>query len=166
VQLALLTGDHPDVAQRIARRTGIAEVEARIDPPGKAAWVRARQARGGRVLFAGDGLNDGPALAAADVGVAMGTGAASSVLVADGVVARPALGPILGARRAARACERAIRRNHAWSLGYNVLAIAAAALGLVGPLACAVLMPLSSAVVVWGASRVEPMVRREERRAA
>jgi Cu2+-exporting ATPase len=160
--LALLTGDHPDVAQRIARKTGVAAVEARIDPQGKAEWIRARQAAGHRVLFAGDGLNDGPALAAADVGVAMGSGAASSVLVADGVVARPAIGPILAARRASRACAQAIRLNHAWSIGYNVVAIVAAALGLVGPLLCAVLMPLSSAVVVWGSSRVEAMVRREE----
>jgi P-type Cu2+ transporter len=162
VELALLTGDHADVAQRIAALTGLRTVESRIDPQGKAAWVRRMRDSGKRVLFAGDGLNDGPALASADVGIAMGTGAASSVLVADGVIAEPALKPLLGARRAARACHRAIRFNHAWSIGYNVLAISAAALGFVNPLVCAVLMPLSSGFVIWGSSRVERMVRKEE----
>ena len=137
-------------------------MESRIDPQAKAAWVRRMRDSGKRVLFAGDGLNDGPALASADVGIAMGTGAASSVLVADGVIAEPALKPLLGARRAARACHRAIRFNHAWSIGYNVLAISAAALGFVNPLVCAVLMPLSSGFVIWGSSRVERMVRKEE----
>jgi len=127
--------------------------------------VERLRASGKRVLFAGDGLNDGPALASADVGIAMGTGAASSVLVADGVIAEPALRPLLGARRAARACRRAIRFNHAWSLGYNVVAISAAALGFVNPLVCAVLMPVSSGVVMWGAGRVEGLVRREEQAA-
>ncbi|MFL5520293.1 MAG: heavy metal translocating P-type ATPase, partial [Gemmatimonadales bacterium] len=144
VELALLSGDHADVAQRIAGLTGLDIVVSRIDPQGKAAWVQRMQDSGKRVLFAGDGLNDGPALASADVGIAMGTGAASSVLVADGVIAEPALKPLLGARRAARACHKAIRFNHAWSIGYNVLAISAAALGFVNPLVCAVLMPVSS----------------------
>jgi cation transport ATPase len=163
VELALLTGDHEQVARRIAGLTGLRTVAARIDPQGKAAWVRRLRESGKKVLFAGDGLNDGPALASADVGIAMGTGAASSVLVADGVIAEPALKPLLGARRAARACHRAIRFNHTWSIAYNVVAISAAALGFVNPLVCAVLMPVSSGFVIWGASRVERMVRREER---
>jgi len=162
LDVALLTGDHAQVASRIARETGIQTVVSRIGPVGKAEWIKARQERGSFVMFAGDGINDGPALAEADVGVAMGTGAASSVLVADGVISSSSLAPIPTAFRAARACERAIHLNQARSIAYNVLAVGAAAAGLVNPLIAAVLMPLSSAMVIWGASRVEAVVRRSE----
>jgi Cu2+-exporting ATPase len=160
LDVALLTGDHADVATRIARETGIDTVLARIDPAGKAQWVRERRHEGRRVLFAGDGLNDGPGLAAANVGVAMGRGAASSVLVADGVISSGSLAPIPVGIHAARACRRAIRVNQLRSIGYNVLAVTAAVLGWINPLVAAVLMPLSSAMVIWGASRVEVRVRR------
>ncbi|MBE0591901.1 MAG: cation-translocating P-type ATPase, partial [Gemmatimonadales bacterium] len=161
LDVALLTGDHRAVAERIGAETGIATVVARIDPAGKADWVQARQREGRRVLFAGDGLNDGPALAEADVGVAMGRGAASSVLVADGVISSGSLAPIPVGIHAARACRRAIRANQARSIAYNILAVSAAAVGWVNPLVAAVLMPLSSAMVIWGSSRVEATVRRQ-----
>jgi len=161
LEVVLLTGDHRDVAERIAAETGIGTVIARIDPVGKADWVHARQREGRHVLFAGDGLNDGPALAAADVGVAMGRGAASSVLVADGVISSGSLAPIPVGIHAARACRRAIRVNQARSIAYNVLAVSAAVAGWVNPLVAAVLMPLSSAMVIWGSSRVEATVRRQ-----
>ncbi len=162
VEVVLLTGDRRDVADRVARRAGITTVLAGMGPAAKAEWIAARRARRQQVVFAGDGINDGLALAGADIGIAMGTGAASSVLVADAVIARPGLLPLLAARRTAHACRRAMQFNYRWSLAYNALAVTAAALGLIGPLACAILMPLSSAVVVWGASRVEHAVRRAE----
>jgi P-type E1-E2 ATPase len=130
-------------------------VRAEVDPAGKAAWVRAGQERGNHVLFAGDGLNDGPALAAADVGVAMGTGAASSVLVADGVISTWSLKPLVSGFQAASACERAIRWNQRRSIAYNIVAVSAAAAGLINPLVAAILMPASSAMVIWGSSRIE-----------
>jgi Cu+-exporting ATPase len=163
LEVALVTGDRREVAERVARRVGITEVHAGVAPGSKVRWIAERRGQGQRVLFAGDGLNDGPALAEADIGVAMGSGAASSILVADAVIARPGLMPLVAARRAARACGRAMRFNLGWSIAYNVAAVSAAALGLVGPLTCAILMPLSSAVVVWGSFRVEHAVRREER---
>jgi P-type E1-E2 ATPase len=166
LHVSLLTGDWLESAQQVARKVGIRDVQAHMTPDGKARWIRAEQALGRRVLFAGDGLNDGSALAQADVGVAMGTGAASSVLVADGDIAQPGLAPLMAARRVARACRGAIRFNHGWSVAYNAGAIAAAAAGLVNPLVCAVLMPLSSGVVIWGALRVERTVRRAERQQA
>jgi Cu2+-exporting ATPase len=163
LEVVLLTGDHGDVAALVAQRTGISEVIAGADPAAKRAAIERLQARGERVLFAGDGINDGPALAAADLGIAMGSGAASSILVSDGVISSPALTPLLAGVRAARAAARVIRFNHAQSILYNAVAIAAAAGGLVNPLVAALLMPASSAVVIWGAARIEPMVRREER---
>jgi P-type Cu2+ transporter len=161
IEVALLTGDHQDVADRIGAATGIPTVLARVDPVAKADWVRQRQGEGRRVLFAGDGLNDGPALAAADVGVAMGQGAASSILVADGVISSGSLAPLPVGFVTARACRRVIRINQIRSIGYNVLAVSAAVAGLINPLVAAILMPLSSALVIAGAARVEATVRRE-----
>jgi len=155
LEVVLLSGDHEAVARRIADQAGIPGVEARVDPEGKADWVRARQAAGKRVAFAGDGLNDGPGLAAADVGIAMGTGAASSVLVADGVISTWSLMPLVAGFRAAASASRAIRWNQVRSIGYNIVAVSAAAAGLINPLIAAILMPASSAMVIWGASRVE-----------
>jgi cation transport ATPase len=102
----------------------------------------------------------------ADVGVAMGTGAASSILTADGVLVAGSLLPLSTGIHASRACLRAVRWNQGRSVVYNVLAVTAAAAGWVSPLVAAVLMPISSALVVWGASRVEAAVRRIEGRAA
>jgi len=162
VRVVLLTGDHADAARRIGQAVGADEVVARVDPAAKAEWVRARQAEGLRVLFVGDGLNDGPALAAADVGIAMAEGAASSVLVADGILSATTLAPLLAGRRAARAARRTVRANLRRSVAYNIAAVAAAAAGLVNPLIAALLMPASSAMVIAGAARVEALVRREE----
>ncbi len=160
LRVSLLTGDHPAVARRIARAAGIDTVEAGVSPEDKVARILALQAAGRTVLFVGDGLNDGPALGAADVGLAMGGGAASSVLAADAVVAaesvRPVLAGVLAARAAATATERNLRR----SVLYNILAVGGAVLGLVNPLVAAVLMPLSSGLVLAGALAVERKVRR------
>lgn len=162
LEVVLLTGDHAEVAWRVATAAGVSRVVARVGPAEKAEWVEARRGEGRRVLFAGDGLNDGPALAAADVGIAMAAGAASSVLVADGVISTASLAPILAARRAARAARRVTRTAQRHSIAYNVLAVGAAAAGVMSPLVAALLMPLSSLVVLWGAARVEALVRREE----
>ena len=162
LRVALLTGDHPDVAAAIARHAGIDEVVARIDPEAKAAWVRRERALGRHVLFVGDGVNDGPALAAADVGIAMAGGAASTVLVADAVVSGETIAPLLGGLRAAEAAGGTVVRSQRRSIAYNVLAVTAAVAGLVNPLVAAVLMPLSSGVVIWGALRIERLVREVE----
>jgi Cu2+-exporting ATPase len=163
LRTALLTGDHEAVAHRIAREAGVTLAAARVDPAAKAAWIRARQAEGQVVLFAGDGLNDGPALAAANVGIAMAGGAASSVLVADGIIGTGSLRPLAAGIRASRAAARMVRSSQVQSILYNILAVAAAMAGLVNPLVAAVLMPLSSGVVLWNAAHVERIVTREER---
>ncbi|MEJ2539471.1 MAG: heavy metal translocating P-type ATPase metal-binding domain-containing protein [Gemmatimonadota bacterium] len=161
-EVRLMTGDEAEVARRVAVAAGIQSWEAGMTPEEKAHRVREMASRGHRVLFAGDGMNDGPALAAAEVGVAMGTGAASSILVADGVVGSPSLGALAGGIRASRAAARVIRLNQWRSIAYNVLAVGLAAAGFINPLAAAVLMPLSSALVVGSAAGVERRVRRSE----
>ena len=161
VEVTLLTGDHAVVARRIARAAGIDRVVAGVSPDDKAAWIRHARADGGTVLFVGDGLNDGPALAEADVGLAMGSGAASSVLAADAVVAAESVRPVLAGMLAARAAAAATARNLRRSILYNVVAVMGAVLGLVNPLVAAVLMPLSSALVLAGALAVERRVRRD-----
>jgi Cu2+-exporting ATPase len=158
-EVVLLTGDVEAAAQRMSEASGIERFLSGLTPERKADWVRTRRAEGRRVLFAGDGLNDGPGLARAHVGVAMGTGAASSILVADGVISIPSLRPLLAGFRAAEAARRSIRQNQVRSIVYNVGAVTVAAAGLVNPLIAAVLMPLSSGMVIWGASRVENAVR-------
>jgi cation transport ATPase len=162
LRVVLLTGDHAEVAGRIAEAAGIEEVCARLDPAAKAEWVRAQRAQGRRILFVGDGLNDGPALAAADVGIAMAAGAASSLLVADGVIAGEQIAPLLAGRRAAHAAHRAALSNQRRSIAYNLAAVTAALLGWVNPLVAALLMPLSSGLVIWGAFRIERLVQRSE----
>jgi cation transport ATPase len=157
--VVLLTGDVEEAARRMAEEASIGEWWARLDPTEKARWIRERQDNGRNVLFAGDGINDGPGLAGADVGIAMGTGAASSILVADGVISVPSLRPLMAGFRAAEAARASIRKNQVRSIGYNIAAVAAASAGLVNPLVAAVLMPLSSGMVIWGASRVENAVR-------
>jgi cation transport ATPase len=92
----------------------------------------------------------------------MGTGAASSILVADGVISVPSLRPLLAGFRAAKAARRSIRQNQLRSIGYNIGAVSVAAAGWVNPLVAAILMPLSSGMVIWGASRVDRAVERGE----
>ncbi len=158
-EVVLLTGDHAEVADRIACEVGVEVAGARVRPDAKAAWIRARIGEGRTVLFAGDGLNDGPALAEADVGVAMGSGAAGAVLAADGVVGVPSLRPLVAGMSAAVAARRTIRRSRVRSVVYNVVAVAAAAAGWVNPLVAALLMPASSLLVVAGALSVERRVK-------
>ncbi len=160
LEVVLLTGDDAGVADRIAEAAGIGAVHARVSPEGKAWWIERARERGRRVLFAGDGLNDGPALVAADVGVAMGTGVASSVLAAHGVLGSRSILPLVAGVEAGRACRRTVRANQIRSIAYNVSAVAAAAAGLVNPLVAAVLMPLSSTLVVVSSLRVERVVRK------
>ena len=159
--LVLLTGDHEAVARRIADEVGGGlEVHARLTPPEKAAYVAERQAEGHTVLFVGDGLNDGPALVRADVGLAMRGGAAASVLAADGVVVDDALAPVRWGVLAGRVVRRVVRGNMVRSVAYNVFAVGFAAAGLVDPLVAAVLMPLSSLLVIAGGVSVQGRIRR------
>lgn len=150
VSVRVLTGDHASAALALARKVDLPPeaIEAGLSPMDKVARVDTH------TVFVGDGLNDGPALAAAGVGLAIAHGAPSSVAAADGVIRGGALGVVADALATARATRRTIRANLVRSVAYNLLAVAAAMAGLVNPLVAAVLMPLSSILVVATSARL------------
>ncbi|MFN3168596.1 MAG: heavy metal translocating P-type ATPase [Phycisphaeraceae bacterium] len=147
--VTMLTGDERLVAEQVAGAVGLkpGAVSAGVTPEQK---LTAAQQRGeaGPVVMVGDGVNDAAALAAADVGVAVSGGAEPSLAAADVYLARPGLSGLVELIASARRTRRVIRRNLAVSLAYNALAIGLAAAGLINPLVAAVLMPLSSALVL------------------
>ena len=149
----LLTGDNPATARAIAAELGIPaeRVFAGVLPDGKATKVAELRGCGGRVAMVGDGLNDAPALAAADVGIALGTGTDLAKAVADVVIASGDLRGVPRALRLGRATLSAIRQNLFWAFAYNAVGIPLAALGLFGtygPMIAALAMSLSSVTVV------------------
>lgn len=158
IHTVLLSGDHPDVTEAIGRSVGVDDAIGGCTPEAKADWIAARG-----VGFVGDGLNDGPALGQARVGLAMFSGVPSSLWVADGVVTQPALAPVVAAVAGARATRDAVRANLRRSILYNVLAVGAAVAGLVNPLVAALLMPLSSGLVIAGALTVPRRLARMEK---
>src|SRR5262249_33467960 len=153
----LVTGDNPATALAIATKLGLSSerVFADILPDGKAARISELRLRKGqrhrRIAMVGDGLNDAPALAAADVGIALGTGTDLAKAVADVVIATDDLRAVPRALRLGRATLAAIRQNLFWAFAYNTIGIPLAALGLFGrygPLIAALAMSLSSVTVV------------------
>jgi cation-transporting P-type ATPase A/B/Cu+-exporting ATPase len=154
LRTVLLTGDSQAVAETVAAEIGADEVIAGALPAGKVAVIRDLQAGGRRVAMAGDGVNDGPALAAADLGLALGTGTDVAISAADLILLRDDLGVIPEAIRLARATLGTIRRNLAWAFGYNIAAIPLAAAGFLNPLIAGAAMAASSAFVVANSIRL------------
>jgi cation-transporting P-type ATPase A/B/Cu+-exporting ATPase len=150
----LLTGDNEATARAVAAAVGIDDVIAGILPAAKAAAVKDLQARGHRVAMVGDGVNDGPALAAADLGLAIGAGTDVAIGAADLILLRQDLTVVPEAIKLARAALRTIRRNLAWAFGYNVAAVPLAALGFLNPLIAAAAMTMSSVLVVANSLRL------------
>ncbi len=154
VRTVLLTGDNAAAAAKVAAEVGIEDVRADVLPDGKVAAVRELQARGRRVAMVGDGVNDGPALAAADLGLAMGTGTDVAQSAADVVLMREELSAVPDALGLARATLKTIKTNLLWAFGYNVAAIPVAVAGLLNPLVGAAAMAFSSFFVVWNSLRL------------
>ncbi|WP_019201413.1 cation-translocating P-type ATPase [Tsukamurella sp. 1534] len=154
VRTVLLTGDNAAAAAKVAAEVGIEDVRADVLPDGKVDAIRSLQAEGRRVAMVGDGVNDGPALAAADLGLAMGTGTDVAQGAADVVLMREELSAVPDALGLARATLTTIKTNLVWAFGYNVAAIPVAAAGLLNPLISAAAMSFSSFFVVWNSLRL------------
>ncbi len=161
VELVMLTGDDPATAGAVAHRLGIATVIAEVSPQDKGETVKRLQAEGRTVAMAGDGINDGPALAQAHVGIAMGTGTDVALESASVTLVKGDLRAIVRARRLSRATMRNIRQNLFFAFAYNTLGVPLAAgvlfpfFGLLlSPIVAAAAMSLSSVSVIANALRV------------
>jgi len=161
LRLVMLTGDNATTAHAVARELGIDEVHAGVSPSGKAAAINALRAAGRRVAMAGDGINDAPALAAADVGIAMGGGTDVAMESAGVTLVKGELDAVVRARALSRATVRNIRQNLFFAFAYNAIGVPLAAgalypwLGVtLSPMVAALAMSLSSVSVVGNALRL------------
>jgi len=159
----LLTGDNAATAQAVAVACGIDEVISEALPAAKARVIGELRAAGRSVAMVGDGVNDGPALAAAQLGLALGSGTDVAICAADMILLRDDLGAVPDAIALARATFTTIRRNLGWAFCYNLLAIPLAALGLANPLVASATMTLSSVFVVWNSRRLRRVAIRAAR---
>jgi Cu2+-exporting ATPase len=147
------SGDRRATIARVASELGIAEAEGRMDPQAKLALIRDLQAKGRRVLMVGDGINDGPVLAAAHASCTMGGGAALAHAAADLLLMNESLLSVAAAVQTARGATQLVRANLRWALAYNLCAVPLAAAGLVSPWLAALGMSASSLYVVERARR-------------
>jgi P-type Cu+ transporter len=150
----LLTGDNLPAAESVASAIGADEVVAGASPADKVAFIRRLQAGGRWVAMVGDGVNDGPALAAANLGIAIGSGTDVAINAADLIVVRDDLTAVPTAISLARRTIATIRGNLIWAFAYNVAALPLAACGLLNPVIAAAAMAFSSAFVVWNSARL------------
>jgi heavy metal translocating P-type ATPase len=154
LRVTLATGDTPETAAAVARETGIEAWRAGLSPEGKAALVGELRGRGETVAMVGDGVNDAPALAAADVGIAVGSATGAAMAAAAITLVHGDVGRVGDAIALSRATLRVIRQNLAWALGYNLVLVPLAMLDIVPPALAALAMACSSVTVVGNALRL------------
>lgn len=166
LKLHMLSGDSSGSADQIGRELGFDDCRSGVTPAQKLAYVSDLQARGGRVLMIGDGLNDIPVLAAADISVAMANASNLAKTQADAIALSGQLLTVVSLLELAARTRRVIRQNLGWALVYNIVAIPLAAMALVPPYLAAVGMSLSSLVVVANALRLQRIPRTAGARGA
>ncbi len=154
LRTVLLTGDNATAAADVAAQVGIDDVIAEVLPEGKVDVIEQLRERGRVVAMVGDGINDGPALVSADLGLAIGRGTDVAIAAADVILVRDDLRSVPQALDLARATMRTIRMNLVWAFGYNVAAIPIAAAGMLNPLIAGAAMAFSSFFVVSNSLRL------------
>ena len=154
VRPVMLSGDHPATVAAVAGELGLEEFEGGCPPAGKGARIQAWQSAGERVAMAGDGVNDAPALARADLSITVAGGTAVAGQTSDVVLTRPDLTAIPWLLTFSRRTTRTIRWNLAWAFAYNLVAIPLAAAGLITPVVAAIAMAVSSLLVVGNSLRL------------
>jgi len=153
--IVILSGDADDSVQRLARQLGIDEAHGGQSPAAKLAWTQAQQVQGRQLAMFGDGINDAPTLAAADISISFAEATDLANSSSDFLVLGDDAGALLAARQLARQTRRNIMQNFAWAATYNLCAVPFAAAGLIPPWGAAIGMSLSSLLVVMNALRLK-----------